>query len=267
MQFVMMRRKLFYALSALVLTACSGSKPSAQANGDDEAASQDTIAAAQEPAEEIPAYNITDALSFGLQGHVERVETQSYAAYESEGELKEGNMKSSSEMTFDQRGNVTRDEWGNEYGYDAEGQYYRGNHVYTVVKRDKAGKITKYVDEEPKTDNEANQTLTFAYDKNGRLTTIEKRGWTEVWTEKRQYKSGNIYPEKISMEGTYEGGGAFTITVTYHYNRFDEKGNWMERTCVISRTDVEEDPDSESGEKSTIEESISIERRSITFYE
>lgn len=260
-----MCRKFFYILLALGLTACSKSKPSASASIDDETNRQDTVTTPQDPAEDISIYNATDAVAFGLQGHVQRVETQRYAANESEGELREGSMTESTEVTFNPRGNITRDEWGNEYGYDADGQYYRGNHVYTVVNRDKAGRITKYVDEEPKTDNEANQTLTFTYDKNGRLTTVTKSGWTEHWTEKRQYKSGNVYPEKVATEGSFEGGGTFTIAATYQYNRFDEKGNWTERTCVTTSTDTADDP--ESGEKSTISESITIEKRIITYYE
>ena len=118
-----------------MLTACQSGKPS-QAAADTE---DTTEVKAAEPAEQTPVYDTTDALTFGLRGHVQRIVTECYSTYESDGELKEGSVSSTSETTFDQ--------WGH-------------------VKRDKAGRLQQYTDVEPKSDdNDENQTLTFGYDK------------------------------------------------------------------------------------------------------
>lgn len=210
----MNNRFAFSVLLALALTACSGGKPSAQSESTDTIASDSTAASSNETEQSI-VYDATDALAFGLSGYVQSTTTECYSTYESDGELKEGSVTNTQKVAFDEWGHVTRDEWGNEYGYDADGNYYRGNHVYTVVKRDKGRRLTKYIDEEPKTDNEDNQTLTFSYDKNGRLTTIAQGGWTGHWTEKRIYQSGNIYPSKAETTADYEGGGESMATTTY----------------------------------------------------
>ena len=249
-----------------MLTACQSGKPS-QAAADTEAEDTTEVKAA-EPAEQTPVYDTTDALTFGLRGHVQRIVTECYSTYESDGELKEGSVSSTSETTFDQWGHVTRDEWGNEYGYDADGNYYRGNHTYTTVKRDKAGRLQQYTDVEPKSDdNDENQTLTFGYDKSGRLATVKREGWTAHWTEKYYYQSSNIYPSKLEFNADYEGGGSSSSTITYTYVRLDEQGNWTERTCVSSVTETEEDPWSENGEKAQVTETITIEKRTIEYYD
>ena len=259
--------KPLFFVALLMLTACNNSKPSAQTEAEDENDSMPTASTADSTTVQKLEYNITDALSFGLKGHVQNVTTQYYDTDTSSGQLTEGSCTSTREITFNERGLVTLDPWSNEYGYDADGNYYRGNHVYTKVQRDKEGKIIKYIDEEPKTDNEANVTYSFTYDKNGRIKNLSRSGWSDVWTEKYQYHSGNLYPEKVIQEGTYEGGGAYSSTTTYRYNRFDDKGNWLERTCVISSTETEEEADEGFGEQTKIEETITIEKRTITYYE
>ena len=234
----MNNRFAFSVLLALALTACSGGKPSAQSESTDTIASDSTAASSNETEQSI-VYDATDALAFGLSGYVQSATTECYSTYESDGELKEGSVTNTQEVAFDEWGHVTRDEWGNEYGYDADGNYYRGNHVYTVVKRDKGR----------------------------RLTTIAQGGWTGHWTEKRIYQSGNIYPSKAETTADYEGGGESMATTTYQYNRFDEHGNWTERTCVTTITETEEDPWSETGTNTKISESITIEKRTISYYD
>lgn len=269
-----MKNRLFLFFVAFALVACQNGKP--QAQGDEETAMTAADSLARQVAEKTvaqPTYDLTDALAFGLNGHVQNVSLHVYTTTENEGELTEGAEAGSREMTFDERGHVTIDEWGNAYGYDAEGNYYRGNHVYTIVKRDKNGRIEKYVDEEPKTDNESNQTYTLKYDKNGRIASVENAGWTGGFTEKRHYKSGNLYPSKIEGESYYEGGGGDTYSVAYTYNRFDEKGNWTERTCVMTQTETAEDASEddaawgEAAETTKVTETITIEKRSISYYE
>ena len=85
--------------------------------------------------------------------------------------------------------------------------------------------------------------------------------------EKRNYQSGNIYPAKVETIADYEGGGTSASTTSYTYTRFDEHGNWTERTCVTSVKETEEDPWSESGEKTSVTETLTIEKRIITYYE
>lgn len=261
-----MTKKLIAAIwSAAVLTACSGGKPQtsvADAVADSTDNSKETIAD-----ETKPQYNTTDALAFGLKGHVQTATVECYSTYESDGVLKEGNMTTTYYVTFDGLGHVTHDPWGNEYGYDADGNYYRGNHVYTTIQRDKSGRLTKYVDVEPNADNEANMTLSFKYDKNGRLEMVTQGGWTGHSTEKHTYKGNNIFPKSVETVADYEGGGTSTVSATYTYNRFDENGNWTERTCVTSETETEDDPLNDSGVSTKIQEVITVERRVITYYD
>ena len=257
-----MKREVFGFLALMILAACGNSKPPVAT--DDNSESTDTIKV-EEPQEQTPKYDNTDAKSFGLNGMVKSVETQIYSTHEEGSELKEGSVLFNGTVEFDNFGHIIHDEWGNEYGYDADGNYYRGNHLYTTIQRDKDGRLTKYNDEEPKKDNESNKTFRFKYDKNGRLLSVEVRGWTEQWTEKRQYKGNGINPESATLSGTYEGGGEFLHTIKYTYQHSDKYGNWTERieiksSSVTEITDEEED-------SPQISEEIRIERRTITYYE
>lgn len=243
--------------------ACKQSKPSTIADAKDTARVESANA---EEKDDVPVeYDVIDAQTFGLLGKVQSVSTQSFMTNEVNGNLTEGSIVTESEMAFDQWGHVTKDEWGNEYGYDADGNYYRGNHTYTILKRDESGKIKEYIDEEPNTDNDENQRLSFVYDKTGRLTTVTQGGWTGHWQEQRSFEGGNLYPSKIITSADYEGGGESLITTTYRYSRFDEKKNWIERISVISAMETEA-TDSIEGQ-TLINEQIRIEKRSIIYYE
>ena len=243
--------------------ACKQSKPSAIADVKDTARVES--AKAEEKDAPPVEYDVIDAQTFGMMGKVQSVSTQSFMTNDVNGNLTEGSIATESEMTFDQWGHVTEDEWGNEYGYDADGNYYRGNHTYTILKRDESGRIKEYIDEEPNTDNDENQRLSFVYDKTGRLTTITQGGWTGHWKEQRSYEGGNLHPSKIITSVNYEGGGESLITTTYRYSRFDEKNNWTERICIISAMEMEA-TDSIEGQ-TLINEQIRIEKRSIIYYE
>lgn len=260
-----MKTRYLIISSLVMLVACKQSKPSAVAN-DTDTMKTDTVKA-EEQKEKVVEYDVIDAQTFGLMGKVQSVFTQSFTTNDDNGNLTEGPMVTESEMTFDQWGHVTKDEWGNEYGYDADGNYYRGNHTYTLLKRDKSGLIKEYIDEEPNTDNQDNQKLVFDYDKTGRLKTVMQGGWTGHWQEQRFYEGGNIYPSKIVTSADYEGGGESQITITYRYSRFDEKKNWIERICVISAIETEDEIDTIPGERTQINEQIRIEKRSISYYE
>lgn len=263
-----MKAKIMLFFSAIMLVACYESKPPAMAN-ETIAETEDAIPTGKEAEESSPTpeYNPTDALTFGLKGHVQQATTQSFLTYEEGGELKRGGLNTIAKMAFDPWGHVTRDEWENEYGYDAEGNYYRGNHTYTIIKRGKSGQLIKYIDEEPKTDNESNCTFTFVYDKNGRLNTVTQCGWTSNWSETYYYESGNIYPSNITKSADYEGGGASKSSINYQYSHFDEKGNWTERLCICSEEETIDDSESLDGQRTQINETIFIEERTITYYD
>lgn len=263
-----------------MLVACNQGKPSSSTTEDTDTVKTDTMKA--ELKKNVVEYDVIDAQTFGLMGKVQGVSTQSFMTNDDNGNLTEGSMVRESEMTFDQWGHVTKDEWGNEYGYDADGNYYRGNHTYTLLKRDKNGRIKEYIDEEPNTDNQENQKIVFDYDKTGRLKTVTQGGWTGHWQEQRSYEGGNIYPSKIVTSVDYEGGGESQITTTYRYSRFDEKKNWIERICVISIAETgimsvdsipadavfaDTIPASAIGGKPQMNEQIRIEKRSISYYE
>ena len=260
-----MERVLFFVITAFLLTACGGSKSSAPA---DDSADTETVAA-DSVAAEIPQYDATEAISMGLNGHVQQVSLSCYSTYESNGELKDGNHIGQSEVSFNAAGHITIDEWGNQYGYDAEGNFYRGNHTYTTISRDKQGHIIKYYDVEPKKDSESQLVMEFGYDKNGRLTSIVSGdGHNQIWTEKRQYKSGDIYPSK--MERHSEGGEdgvAEKTSVTYRYTSFDDHNNWTERLCMVSVEKTNDVVDSFIPEQAQIKEEIQVEKRSISYFE
>ena len=260
-------RKIFVLIFILsfLLAACKQSKPSADVENENTELVE-VVDSVKTEVEDSVVYDVIDAQTFGLMGKVESVKTQSFLTNDNNGTLEEGSMVTESEMTFDQWGHVTEDEWGNEYGYDAEGNYYRGNHTYTVLKRDKSGRLKEYVDEEPNADNQDNQKIAFDYDKTGRLAIVTQGGWTGHWQEQRAYEGGNLYPSSIVTIADYEGGGTSHVTKTYRYTRYDEKKNWIERICVISAADIEESFDSVAID-TKIEEQIRIEKRIITYYE
>ncbi len=268
----MMKIKFLFLIGAAALTACKQVKPSAEEVYEPEEEEVATTWHKEVEEEEVvPMYDGVDALAFGLRGKVQRVTTQCFATYDSDGELKEHSSPSSEMvMLFDEWGHVTLDEWGDNYEYDAEGNYFRGNHTYTTVKRDSKGRIVRYLDEEPQSDNEENKVLTFEYDKRGRIASIAYNGWTEVWEEKRNYEGDRLCPSQMIASGTFEGGGGFQRTDTYRYSHFDDKGNWTEGTMVRSYTEEEEDFEAEGDSvitKTTTEEKILVERRSIEYYE
>lgn len=260
----MMRTLQILFLSTMLLTACNN-KPSAAA--DDDMEDTTSVVAVSQEVEVKPEYNSVDALAFGLKGKVQSVLTQYISTYEENGELKEEEVNYTKDITFDSWGHVTQDEWGNKHLYDMDGAFYRGNHTYTIVKRDKSGRLVQYVDEEPDTDSEDNQTFTLTYDKNGRIVTVERGGWTGFWTETRHYEGNNLYPSKVETTSSYEGGGEGVYTETYQYSCFDQQGNWTERVCVASSVETDDDFDSESGESTQIKETITIEKRVIDYYD
>ena len=258
-----MKKIALYCVSAILLISCKQGKSSEIADIKDTTRVESAKA---EEKDEVPVeYDVIDAQTFGLLGNVQSVCIQSFITNDVNGNLTEGSIVTESEMTFDQWGHVTRDEWGNEYGYDAEGHYYRGNHTYTKIKRDGTGRIKEYIDEEPNSDNEENQCISFVYDKIGRLITITQGGWTGHWQEKRLYEGGNLYPSKTITTADYEGGGESLISTTYRYSRFDEKKNWIERICVTSAMETET-TDSIEGQ-TLINDQIRIEKRTIFYYE
>ena len=256
----------------VLLMSCKQSKPSATIEGND-TVKVETVKA-EEQKENVVEFDFIDAQTFGLTGKVQSVSTQSFLTTEVNGNLTEGSLVNQSEMFFDQFGHVTKDEWGNEYGYDADGNYYRGNHTYTILKRDGSGRIKEYIDEEPNMDNQDDQKISFSYDKTGRLKTVTQGGWSGHWQEQRSYEGSNLYPSKIVTSADYEGGGDSHITTTYRYIRFDEMKNWIERICVISATtseivtDIIDSIDAGLNTKETqINDQIRIEKRNIVYYE
>ena len=258
-----MKKKSIFMFMIALLAAChNGRQPVA---GEKEDTVVDSVVNTVE--EEIVAvqeYNPTDAESFGLNGNVQEVISQIYSTYDENGELKENFLEKTVEMRFNAWGKVTKDEWGNEYGYDADGNYYRGNHTYTTVKRDKAGRLIQYVDVEPNMDNQDNNTISFSYDKAGRLTVVTQQGWTGNSEEKREYDKGNSYPSRALIAESYEGGGTSNIVQEYRYSSFDEFGNWIVRVVVCSETITE--MDEEGMDSTNVKSEIRIEKRSIVYY-
>jgi len=262
----MLKKTALFLTIALLLMACSGNKPSAAA----EAEADPVGLPVDSTTVGVPVqYDCTDAISMGLNGHVQHISAAIYSTYENNGKLEDGSVINQYKMSFNERGQMTTDEWGNEYGYDAEGNYYRGNHTYTTVKRDKQGRIEAYDDREPKKDNESQFIQSFSYDKNGRITFVEYiGGMTAIWTEKRHYQSGNLYPAKTEQSVSFEGGGSSEIAITYRYTSFDGHNNWTERLCMTSTKEIEkESVDSFIPEQPKIKEEIQVEKRDISYYE
>lgn len=254
----------------IILAACVNGKPSVSADDNDESSDSATVEVLQD---QTTKYDATDAQSFGLNGMVKNVEYQIYSTYEEDGKINQGSLYERGDIAFDKYGHILVDEWLNEYGYDAEGNFYRGTHLYTKIQRDKYGRLSKYADVDPTGKSEVYNTYVFKYDKNGRLSSVNMKGWTVEWTEKRFYKGGNIYPESVSRTGTNMGSGSFSSSQNYVYQHFDTIGNWTERTIVQSDTGGEVVADSVALNESQqvreqkVQEQIKIEKRIITYYE
>ena len=265
-----MKRDVFGFIALLILAACGNSKPPVAT--DENSESTDTINV-EEPQEQPSKYDSADAKSFGLNGMVKNVEYQIYSTYEEDGKINQGSLYERGDIAFDKYGHILVDEWLNEYGYDAEGNFYRGTHLYTKIQRDKDGRLSKYADVDPTGKSEVYNTYVFKYDKNGRLSSVNLKGWTVEWTEKRFYKGGNIYPESVIRVGTIKGNGSFSSSQNYVYQHFDTIGNWTERTIVQSDAGGEVVADSVALNESQqvreqkVQEQIKIEKRIITYYE
>ena len=262
-----MRNFSFGIITLLILTACGNGKSSVS-DVDDNASDTTMVEDSLEVQEVTPEYDVIDAQGFGLKGKVKSIELLTISTYEDGTELKEGDVLFVGTIDFDKFGHILHDEWGNEYGYDADGKFYRGNHMYTSINRDKEGRIVKYEDEEPNRDNEANKTIVFKYDKVGRLSIVEQRGWSGNWTLKRNYKNG-MNPDSETLSGTIEGGSDFSYLIKFNYQHFDNYDNWTERTVIKTGTltGVEYDEDNNEIESTQPVEEIRIERRKIIYYE
>lgn len=277
-----MNRLFFGIIALLILTACGNSKQSKSANED---SSEESDSTRVEKSQETAQYDCTDAISFGLNGKVKNVDFQIYHAYEDNGELSVGSLYERGNITFNEQGCIVVDEWMNEFGYDANGNYYRGNHIYTTIQRDKYGRVVKYNDVDPKGKSDVYNIYTFKYDKSGRLASVSVKRSNEVWTEKRQYKGGNIYPESANITCTFEDRDGYYTLKKYLYQHTDTYGNWTERTIVISNTEglrgrhsAQSDtiiPDSVlpssvapgKTQSPKVNDEIQIEKRIITYYE
>ena len=264
MQRELKQKIAFVIFVAGVLTACKRSEPSAP----DEGREAKIVAPARvETKEPTPEYNTLEALAYGLRGHVQSVEATSYNTYDNNGTLEESGVNSQYSIAFDAWGHIVHDEWGNVYEYDTEGSFYRGNHVYTTVKRDEKGRVISYKDASDGEDDESNATYSFSYDKAGRLAKIAIAGWTGTYEESRSYKGNTRHPSSIAWNSTDEGGGMEEGNTTYRYSRFDETGNWIERTCVASTTTHTEVLVNDSvSDKITVSEQITVERRVISYF-
>ena len=265
-----MKYKFYLCLLVIsLLVACKQYKPPVHLSKESETLEEEVSASTNIDSAILPVeYSIIDATAFGLLGKVERVSLTAYSTYEYNGELKDGDELYSKIISFDERGNVTMDEWNNEYDYDAEGKFYRGNHLYTVVQRDKKGRITAYVDDDTQSDyNEADVSFSFIYDKKGRMSRISRGGDAGGWELTLTYERNEIYPTSSKEKSYDEGGGADETNTTYRYTHFDDKGNWTERVCVNSTTELmEEFADDSLYVNTIINESIVVERRTITYY-
>lgn len=262
-----MKNGTLFLMATVMLVACGDNKPSASPAKE----SEDTALRIATPAveDDIPRYDVADAIAMGFNGRVRNVSLKRYSTYESNGELKDGSQIGQYEIAFDVYGHITNDEWGNEYGYNADGNYYRGNHTYTTVKRDEGGRIVEYNDIEPNKEHESQFTQSFHYDVNGRISSIVYGGgFRSVWTEKRHYDSGNIYPAKVERSVTFEGGGAEETVVTYRYTSFDDSNNWTERLCMVSTKEIKDEPvDSMMPQQIKLNEGIEVEKRVISYFE
>ncbi len=264
-------KKVFLIMSIIVLllTACQRNRPKKPDRG----TTTDSITnISQSTTVSTIAYKMVDAMSFGLTGKVSSVRKLRFNATDSDGKLVEGSLVSETIVNFDSWGHVTIDPWGNEYVYDTDGNFYRGNHLYSTVKRDDVGRIIHYKDIEPVQDNEENQEYEFSYDPKGRLVTCRRSGWTGGFSISYVYDKTNIYPSKSSSEEYYEGEeGEYSSKTNYNYIAFDSMGNWTERVCVVSNHLTEEvweeaDGEGQMIEKTTTSDVIYIEKRTINYY-
>ena len=175
-------------------------------------------------------YNPTDACAFGLVGDVKEVRVSIFKDNASEGEdpWTETDMLL---MTFDDEGRITLDPLGNVYVYDADGNFVKGVSDKSTMQRDSLGRIVAYANKQNDNDREQ-YGMTFTYDDQGRIATMQRYFWEVGYDDTLVYKSDKVCPDKYISDGAIESTCERT-EIDYVYKTFDEKGNWTERECKI----------------------------------
>ena len=203
----------------------------------------------------------SDPQMYALKGNVHNVTIEPHNVGEWSGDYHATNSKGvgKTEMSFNKHGQILKDHLGNVYLYAENGDFKKGNNGYTKVERDKSNRVILYNDSKEE-DDEANFQVHFNYNGQGNIVKIEYSGWTEAFTVTYNYNTeGQLLSKKT--EGTYEGGGAYTIECKYRYKEFDEQGNWKERVVTQTSTNVEE-----SEEEPSTTEDIYIDIQTIRYY-
>jgi len=234
----------------MALFACCSNGKSAQNNTEEGTTTEVTKTKDNTP---------TDVHTFGMKGRVKEVRlsvADLLSANEEDSWLEDNKL----EMTFDEDGRVTLDFYENVYEYDETGKFLKGVTDYAAIERDKEGRIVKYSQVKDEEDD-AQFTYNIKYDEKGRMAEVNLLLWESTYTEKMSYTGDNPYFDKIVMKGD-DQGDTYNAVTSYEYTKFDEQGNWTERTCTIeSKTTDEEGNEIDSSTQKT------RQTRVITYYE
>lgn len=214
-----------------------------------------------------PDYDTTDAIAFGLKGHVKQVITTHYEATPRGDKLVRGKSyggNNDSLMTFNEHGLVTCDLYANPYTYDADGNFTTGRTKATKMTRNKQGRISKYDHQIQGEEHWNSYDYQFTYDDVGRIQEIDYTGWEEIFSYKLIFENDtDLWPVKETMEGQ-ACADIFQSETLYRYLKFDDEGNWTEReTWTTEKQGIEDG--SEEPEMS-VSNAYTIEKREITYY-
>lgn len=184
----------------------------------------------------------SDARTFGLLGPVKEVYlTQTLVstsgdAFDEDFAPGEENL----EFTFDADGRVTLDSYGGVFEYDASGNFVAGFYDETEMERDQKGRLVSY-DNTSRNWDEDYEDLDFehffcyhfSYDALNRVATEEISGWEWMETLTYSYDGDKVYPSGATFESDSEGWTE-EGEIKFEYTRFDDRGNWTERTKTIT---------------------------------
>lgn len=233
---------IFFGAIVLMFSACGGSVNNGNAS--------DSVGVQEELGEEQVTFTSADRKTFGLKGDVKECKGNSFG-----------------DLRFDEQGRLCGIE-GIEVKYTGDGNdsgevYFGPTKLYDFAKgvmsdyfkRDENGLLTLLV---------ADPTgFAFTYDDSGFCSEMETGDGQMI-----VFKSHGLDADGKPASGEFnivDDMGENVSEVTYEYTKFDDKGNWTERTKTITKETYKS---WETEETSVSTPNVSeVEKRVITYYE
>lgn len=266
-----MKRFLFnlsaVAMTSVVLISCSGSK------NQDDASGNGAVAATMEEAVALTS----DMTVAEVKGNVQSVTVSVFEATMNGGELKPSDTPLEViSYGFDQQGRLTAysDKFnnGSYTRYDFSIAYaddsfngkitnLKDKSRQIVIERDADNRITRLADSHS-TDTDRDEAWSWT---DGRLTEVSVTcwEWSEGWT--LTYDDKGLVATRVDTWEEYEEGSE--VTSTYTYVKFDDHGNWIERSAKIDQASTAWDNESEKMVTTATEPvKYQVESRVISYF-